>query len=387
MSEAREAAIAAGLLQQGESLQPGDTIILKNTLQPSGSDVLWPRTLVFVVMPHRWQGSPMDAGKRLRSGLQTAFRVLARGPADAPAPLHSVELKATLNDGKTEVRAGYVIRRQKDPASEVKLKEDWVRLMGEQEWQTRLLSADWDVVSRILTQQDAEVGPFEWVALPNLAGGIFGYLPKHCTKVLCQEAFEALLQLEASSPPSSGYTLRRISFVESDRETAEGLVEALHQVARRWLPEMRQTSAPEWWTRKTRRLLVLPDSGNFFQRRMRVKFKKFHGLDRRARRTYLCVIKPLFWRAARVHQPPPLQVYERSREESHTESSIPVPGNPTVVPQEDQSPARPYFYRGVTHWLFPVRRSGFHGLKRDQSGKWVGANLRNNFAEQTSQRL
>ena len=52
----------------------------------------------------------------------------------------------------------------------------------------------------------------------------------------------------------------------------------MFQVSRRWLPAERLTTAPEWWGKKTRRLLVLPDVPNFFWRRFKVKFKKRHGV-------------------------------------------------------------------------------------------------------------
>ena len=31
----------------------------------------------------------------------------------------------------------------------------------------------------------------------------------------------------------------------------------------------------------------------------------------------------------------------------------------------------PYFYRGVSHWLFPSRRGGVHVMKRSARGQWV----------------
>ena len=185
------------------------------------------------------------------------------------------------------------------------------------------------------------------VALPNLGAGIYGYAPKDSSELFVEEAIESLLQLEASEPT---YGLRRICFVDAKLDTAEALASALVEVSRRWLPEERIVTAPEWWGRQTRRLVVLPDVPNFFWRRFRVKFKKRHGVSwlfrrvsksfevlerseikKRFRVNYIGNMKPKLWRAQKVQQPPPLLV------------------KPDGSLAEDQLKARPYFYRGWRH--------------------------------------
>merc|ERR1712217_715094 len=147
-----------------------------------------------------------------------------------------------------------------------------------------------------------------------------------------------------------------VAFVDNRRETAELLDNALTEVAHRWLPERRTTTAAQYWGKATRRLLVLPVRPNFFWKKSKVKFKTRHGVKRRQRKDYLSNIKPLLWRTMRVAQPPPLLVLQES-------------GEP--APSQQQLKARPFFFRGVTHWLFPSRRSGFHALKK-QGCHWVG---------------
>ncbi|CAK9114871.1 unnamed protein product [Durusdinium trenchii] len=190
------------------------------------------------------------------------------------------------------------------------------------------------------------------VAIPSIGGGIYGYEPRNSSLALVEEAFEMLLQVEAEQP---SYALQRIAFVDSDLETAEAFASAVVEVSRRWLPAERLTTAPEWWGKKTRRLLVLPDVPNFFWRRFKVKFKKRHGVKKRQRVHYLGNVKPRIWRAHKVLQPPPLLVHQ-------TDGAI----------ADHQLQARPYFYRGVSHWLFPSRRGGIHVMKRSASGQWVG---------------
>ncbi|CAK0849087.1 unnamed protein product [Prorocentrum cordatum] len=202
--------------------------------------------------------------------------------------------------------------------------------------------------------QAASSQGLESIALPSLGGGVFGYEPRQCSSIFLDEAVESLLQIEASDP---SYTLKRITFVDSHPETAEAFGAALTDAAYRWLPERRLTTAPQFWGQATRRLLVLPDAPNFFLKRWRIKFKQRHGVKRRVRKHYLSNWIPWLWRAQKVAQPPPLLVHARSGD---------------VAAQDRQLPARPYFFRGVSHWLFPSRRSGFNLLRRTSSGHWKG---------------
>ncbi|CAJ1386383.1 unnamed protein product [Effrenium voratum] len=161
---------------------------------------------------------------------------------------------------------------------------------------------------KVSQEAEAKMQPYEGtVALPNLGGGIYGYEPRSSSVSLVEEAFETLLQVEASDPC---YALRRICFVEADLETATSLAESLVQVSHRWLPEQRLTTAPEWWGRQTRRLLVLPAKPNFFWRKFRVKFKQRHGVKKRELVNYEGNVVPFLWRAQKVRQPPPLLVHQ-----------------------------------------------------------------------------
>lgn len=210
---------------------------------------------------------------------------------------------------------------------------------------------------------------FSSVALPNLGGGIFGYEPRGSSRTLLEESFETLLQIESQAP---SYTLKQITFVENRFETAELLNNALTELSHRWLPERRLTTAPQYWGRATRRLILLPLLLRSPYRRHKLKFKRHHGVKRKARRDYLGNIRPFLWRAHRVHQPPPLLVTKDAGE---------------IAPSEVQHKARPYYFRGVTHWLFPSRRSGFHALRKSGRGHWVGQPRQYRLREDVRPRL
>merc|ERR1712032_579069 len=107
----------------------------------------------------------------------------------------------------------------------------------------------------------------------------------------------------------------------------------------------------------TRRLIVLPAVPNFFWRRRKVKFKQYHGIPVSKFSYYHGNMRPFLWRAQRVRQPPPLMVTKASGD---------------VAPRELQPRAYPYYFRGVSHWLFPSLRSGFHQLRKTAKGQWVG---------------
>jgi len=269
---------------EAEGVQAGDTVIVP-------SKAIAAKKTMFVIMPWFWEGSPLDAGKRLRHCVQQAFRA------------------AVSEDG------------------------------------------------------------FAHIVLPNLGGGVFGYEPRGSSRVLLEEAVEALLQIEAQTPV---YKLKQITFIESNKETARELHEALVEVSHRWLPDHRLTSAPQYWSEATRKLLVLPAVPNWFLKRDPVKFKKFHGVKRKARRNYIGNVRTVLWRPHKVQQPPPLLVYRDSGESA---------------PSGRQLKARPYYFRGVTHWLFPVRKSGFHGLRLGSKGQWVAQNQQIKYQETVRPRL
>jgi len=225
-------------------------------------------------------------------------------------------------------------------------------------------------VRRALLDAGVAKGGFSSIALPHLGAGVYGYEPRASSSVLMEEAVEALLQIEASTP---NYALRRISFVDSRQTTAEQLGEALIEVSHRWLPDRKLTTAAQFWSSESRRLIMLPEhKGNFFQKRYRVKFKRRSGVIRNERRHYLSNIRPYLWRAHRVRQPPPMLVYKQS-------------GAPAAA--ELQPKARPYYFRGVSHWLFPSVRSGFHQLRRSGHGQWVARLRQYRLREDTRPRI
>jgi len=246
--------------------------------------------VIFMIMPWIWEGSPMDAEKR--------FRYCAR-QALLRASMHCQRVSDQVSAEKWEYQEGTV-------------------------------------------------------AIPSIGGGIYGFEPKNSSLTLVEEAFETLLQIEASQP---SYALKRICFVDADEDTAEALASAVVEVSRRWLPSERVITAPQWWGKQTRRLLVLPDVPNFFWRRHRVKFKKRHGVKKRQRVNYVGNVVPNLWRAQKVRQPPPLLMHQDGR----------------IADFDRQLKPLPYFYRGVSHWLFPSRRGGVHVMKRSARGQWVGA--------------
>lgn len=207
------------------------------------------------------------------------------------------------------------------------------------------------------------------IVLPSLGAGVFGYEPRGSGRVVLEEAVEALLQIEAAVP---SYTLNRVTFMDSRQETAEDLNEALVEISHRWLPDHRLTTAAQYWGEATRRLIVLPAVPNWFLKRDPVKFKKFHGVKRKAARNYIGNVRPKVWRFHRLHQPPPLLVY-RAPGESHESG--------TAAPQDRQLKARQFYFRGVTHWLFPKQRSGFHNLRISSRGQWVAQKASIKYAE------
>lgn len=210
---------------------------------------------------------------------------------------------------------------------------------------------------------------FSSVALPSLGAGVYGYEPSRTSLLLLEEAVDVLLQIDKLTPH---YGLKHISLIENRRDTAECFGNALTEIAHRWLPDRRMTTAAEWWGTQSRRLIMLPARPGIFWRKHKVKFKKHHGVVRKARRNYIGNIKPKLWRAHRVAQPPPLRVFRESGE---------------VAPSEQQFRARPHYFRGVSHWLFPARRTGFQGLRKGAKGQWVAVNRQYRLREDFRPRL
>lgn len=222
-------------------------------------------------------------------------------------------------------------------------------------------------ISRALGNEGAQ--RFSSVVMPHLGCGLYGYEPKSSAKILVDEAIEALLHLNEENPR---YELQKIIFADRRKSTALLLAEALQDAAHRWVPGRRLTSAPQYWSAATQRLVVLPERPSRFLRHRKVTFKMYHGVIRNARRNYLGNIRPFLWRAHRVERPPPLQVYKES-------------GEPAEV--HLQHKANPYYFRGVTHMLFPNRRSGFHVLRRSARGQWLGLARQYRLREDTRPRM
>jgi hypothetical protein len=93
------------------------------------------------------------------------------------------------------------------------------------------------------------------------------------------------------------------------------------------------------------------------RRRDKYKFKQYHGkLRNKGGRYFRETIQPWIWRTQKVLEPPPLLVNKQSGEIA-----------------DKQREARPYFFRGLSHTLFPVNlRTGFPSLRRGRNGQLVG---------------
>ena len=121
------------------------------------------------------------------------------------------------------------------------------------------------------------------------------------------------------------------------------------------MPSERVESANSHFTRKNRRLILLPESPSQFLSQHKVVFPTRHGIVRRPRRHWMCNIRPQLWRAQRVNMPPPLLVKREGGARA-----------------EKQCAANPHYFRGVTHVLFPRAKTGLHGLRRNLRGELMG---------------
>eukprot|EP00397_Hematodinium_sp_SG-2012_P026331 GEMP01027580.1.p1 GENE.GEMP01027580.1~~GEMP01027580.1.p1 ORF type:complete len:276 (+),score=68.21 GEMP01027580.1:826-1653(+) len=211
------------------------------------------------------------------------------------------------------------------------------------------------------------------IHLPHVAAGYYGYDPTMSARVLIEEAIDAILQVDVSSGDELWTTERNIVFVDRDRANAELLSEALEDAKRRYRPEARTQSANEFWAEKTRQLIVLPDRPYQFLRQDPIKFKKYHGIVRNSRLMYVMNVLPLLWRAHRVRLPRQLLIKK--------ESAV---HDPEVA--DCQHPAQPYYFRGISHALFPKSRSTFLGLRASGAG-WRGVTRHYRLREDTRPRL
>ncbi|KAL8269458.1 hypothetical protein Esti_006618 [Eimeria stiedai] len=191
--------------------------------------------------------------------------------------------------------------------------------------------------------------------LPFLGLGVYGFEPKRAAHIIVKAAIEEMLQLDPVSPC---YSLSRFDLVDIDFRGASMLAEAVKEAESTWIPEKQVISAPQYWSRQTRRLLEVGNSLlTFCRRQTRVSFKKHHGVIRRQKKHYFSNIRPFMWRASRVLEPPPFMVLKHSGDAA-----------------EGQLSPRPLYLRGVSALLYPPRVSGFPCLRLKRDGQFEGIN-------------
>jgi len=201
--------------------------------------------------------------------------------------------------------------------------------------------------------------PIKRLVIPHLGRGIYGYEAEWSTEALVEEAIESLLQLESGEAIRTELT--EIAFIDNDMSVADEFKEAIQVMADRWLPDRRVTTAPQYFAKQSRRMVVMDEHSELstMRRRDKYKFKQYHGkLRNLGGRYFRNTLQPWIWRTQKVLEPPPLLVNEKSGE---------------IASQ--QSAARPYYFRGLSHTLFPVNlRTGFSAMRRSRNGRLVGVN-------------
>ncbi|CRH02393.1 conserved Plasmodium protein, unknown function [Plasmodium relictum] len=206
------------------------------------------------------------------------------------------------------------------------------------------------------------------IILPNIASGIYGYTPNSSSNILIEESTEALLQLNSTIPI---YNLNSISFVDKDLNTCKILSEALEEVSRNYLPHKKVIPAPKYWNIVNRRLLEIPSNVVYFCRKQsKISFKKYHGIIRRKYQNYYSNIRPFKWRASRVVEPNPFLVYKNSGE-----------------PSSYQYDYKPYYYKGITHTLYPINKKGLMNIRIGNKGRLQALKKISNISLETKPRL
>lgn len=197
------------------------------------------------------------------------------------------------------------------------------------------------------------------LVIPHIGRGLFGYEAEWSTDLLVEEAIEGLLQLDHIDVKRSSLT--EIAFTDNDMSVAQEFKEAIDRLANRWLPERRSISAPEYFSRSSKRLIVMDEASELstMRRRDKYKFKQYHGkLKNRGGKYFRDTLQPWIWRTQKVLEPPPLMFNEQTGELA-----------------SKQLAARPYYFRGLSHTLFPTNmRTGFPSLRRGRGGQLVGTN-------------
>lgn len=73
------------------------------------------------------------------------------------------------------------------------------------------------------------------IALPHLAGGLYGYEPDSSGVIMFEEMVETILQLDEVSPT---YSMNQVAVIDKEMGVIEELKTCIEEVAQRWLPEV-----------------------------------------------------------------------------------------------------------------------------------------------------
>ena len=198
------------------------------------------------------------------------------------------------------------------------------------------------------------------VFIPHIGRGQYGYDADWSFEALAEEAIDELLQLDARESVST--TPLDISFIDNDVSVSDQFKDVLSVLADRWLPDRRSITAPQYWSKQSRRLIVMDENAELqaMRRKDKYKFKQYHGKLRNLGGKYFRdTLQPWIWRTQKVLEPPPLMVNEK-----------------TGGIADKQLPAKPYYFRGLSHTLYDTGhlRTGFPSMRRTQSGQLVGVN-------------
>ena len=220
----------------------------------------------------------------------------------------------------------------------------------------RLRFAMKQVVDYAIQKMDT---PVTRLVIPHIGRGVFGYEADWSSEALVEEAIEGLLQLDVRDVRKTD--LEEIAFIDNDLSVATEFKDAIEILADRWLPERRVTTMPQYLSKASRRMIVMDEHTELstMRRRDKYKFKQYHGKLRNLRGRYFReTMQPWIWRTQKVLEPPPLLVKEKTGEIA-----------------DKQLSGRPYFFRGLSHTLFPTNlRTGFPTMRRGRNGQLVGVN-------------
>ena len=215
-------------------------------------------------------------------------------------------------------------------------------------------------VKSVVKYAHSSGGSIRHLVIPHIGRGQFGYDADWSFEALAEEAIDELLQLDARETVSSSPI--DLTFIDNDMSVAEQFKDTLSVLGDRWLPDRRSITAPQYWSKQSRRLIVMDETSELqtMRRRDKFKFKQYHGKLRNLGGKYFRdTLQPWIWRTQKVLEPPPLMVKEKSGEIA-----------------DKQLAARPYFFRGLSHTLYDTSnmRTGFPSMRRSKSGQLVGVN-------------